>query len=496
MDDKSMDLQMLLEIDEDLEKGEVAQLKFLCTDLVQKKRLETVTDFKDLSQRLEEQELLDDGLLIPELLITIRRLDLLKILNTSKEQVERYLAHDDCKRVSPYRKMLFQLSEDMTEENLRIVKFLSDLPKAKLETCTSFLDIIIEMEKQQKLGEENLDELKDILDKCDKQLADRIEKFRNMQRDREQVGGRPPLQEISNYEDFIPNYPDVRITSSMGTEMSEPRRASFGLATDSQIEKQTTTYDEKDYYPISHRPVGHCLIINNYDFEMSETSDGLKLRNRKGTDTDKESLERVFKKMHFEITVKDDLTASEMLELVKQFAEKDHSQMDIFVCCVLSHGEKGAVYGVDGKQVEIRELTQHPAKCQTLANKPKLFFIQACQGKVGQKAMWMADGPEQEEGTYEEDAQKVASYSIPIEADMLIGMATVEYYQSYRHTTEGSIYIQELCRQLEDLCPRNDDILSILTKVNSEVSTKTLRGFKQMPEPRYTLRKKLILPMD
>nr|XP_055068330.1 caspase-8-like isoform X4 [Misgurnus anguillicaudatus] len=486
MDDKSMDLQMLLEIDEDLEKGEVAQLKFLCTDLVQKKRLETVTDFKDLSQRLEEQELLDDGLLIPELLITIRRLDLLKILNTSKEQVERYLAHDDCKRVSPYRKMLFQLSEDMTEENLRIVKFLSDLPKAKLETCTSFLDIIIEMEKQQKLGEENLDELKDILDKCDKQLADRIEKFRNTQRDREQVGGRPPLQELSNREHFIPNYPD-----SMGTEMSEPRRASFGLATDSHIEKQTITYDEKDYYPISHRPVGHCLIINNYNFEMSKIQ---KLGNRKGTHTDKESLERVFKKMHFEITVKDDLTASEMLEVVKQFAEKDHSQMDIFVCCVLSHREKGAVFGVDGELVEIYELMQHPAKCRTLANKPKLFFIQANQ--VGQKAMWMADGPEQEEGTYEEDAQKVASYSIPIEADMLIGMATVEYYQSYRHTTEGSIYIQELCRQLEDLCPRNDDILSILTKVNSEVSTKTLRGFKQMPEPRYTLRKKLILPMD
>ncbi|XP_073726934.1 caspase-8-like isoform X2 [Misgurnus anguillicaudatus] len=476
-----MDLQMLLEIDEDLEKGEVAQLKFLCTDLVQKKRLETVTDFKDLSQRLDELRLLDDGLLVPELLIKIRCFDMLKILNTSKEQVERYLAHDDYKRVSPYRKMLFQLSEDMTEENLRIVMFLSDLPKAKLETCTSFLDIIIEMEKQQKLGEENLDELKDILDKCDKQLADRIEKFRNMQRDREQ-GVRPPLKELYNHEHFIPNYPDY-----MGTDMSGLRRASFGLATDSHIEKQTITYDEKDYYTISHRPVGHCLIINNYDFEMSKIQ---KLGNRKGTHTDAESLERVFKKMHFEITVKGDLTASEMLEVVKEFAEKDHSQMDIFVCCVLSHGEKGAVFGVDGELVEIYELMQHPAKCRSLANKPKLFFIQANQ--VGQRAMWM----EQEEGTYEEDAQKVAYNSIHIEADLLIGMATVEGYQSYRHTTDGSIYIQELCRQLEDLCPKNEDILSILTKVNSEVSNRTLKGYKQMPEPRYTLRKKLILPMD
>lgn len=43
---------------------------------------------------------------------------------------------------------------------------------------------------------------------------------------------------------------------------------------------------------------------------------------------------------------------------------------------------------------------------------------------------------------------------------------------------------------------RKEDILSILTKVNREVSLKRLRGRKQMPEPRYTLTKKLVLPMD
>jgi len=32
--------------------------------------------------------------------------------------------------------MLLKISEDMTEENLCSVKFLSDLPRAKLETST------------------------------------------------------------------------------------------------------------------------------------------------------------------------------------------------------------------------------------------------------------------------------------------------------------------------------------------------------------------------
>ncbi len=42
----------------------------------------------------------------------------------------------------------------------------------------TFLDVMIEMEKLQKLGEDNLDELYYILDKCDKQLACRIEEYR------------------------------------------------------------------------------------------------------------------------------------------------------------------------------------------------------------------------------------------------------------------------------------------------------------------------------
>lgn len=160
--------------------------------------------------------------------------------------------------------------------------------------------------------------------------------------------------------------------------------------------------------------------------------------------------------MHFKVEVHDDLKASDMFSKVKEFAERDHTQMDAFACCVLSHGEKGAVLGIDGEPLEIRNITLTFAKCNTLASKPKLFFIQACQGNSGQEAVWVADGHEgsTEEGRYEEDARMVLRNSLPKEADFLIGMATVEHYQSFRHTKDGSIYIQELCRQLENLCPK------------------------------------------
>lgn len=155
--------------------------------------------------------------------------------------------------------------------------------------------------------------------------------------------------------------------------------------------------------------------------------------------------------MHFEVEVLDDLNASDMQRFIKQFAEKDHERMDAFVCCILSHGEKGTVLGVDGKQVEIRDLLRPLAKCCTLAGKPKLVFIQACQGNVSQEAVAMADEQDDgtEEGTEKENAQTATFQSIPIEADFLIGMSTVEYYRAFRHIQDGSIYIQALCKQLK-----------------------------------------------
>ncbi|XP_016418886.1 caspase-8-like isoform X3 [Sinocyclocheilus rhinocerous] len=411
-----MDLQKFHKIDENLTSSEVAQLKFLCMDLIPKKRLETVTDAKELFLRLDEQALLDEGLLVPELLITIGRLDLLGILEMSKDNVERnlLLREASSKAVSAYRKMLFSISEDMTEENLRTVKFLVELPRAKLGTSATFLDVMIEMEKLQKLGEDNLDELYFILDKCDKQLACRIEEYRA----REQVGGRLPLREV--FGNVQVSFPDESMPRyQMETENGWRRSL---LVTDSDTEPRTG-----EYYNMTPRPLGYCLIINNFNFKERSS-----LSNRTGTDKDKDDLSRVFRRMHFEVEVQDDLTAS------------------------------------------------------------------ACQGNEGQDGVLTMDAPGNatEEDPYEEDAYNPAARSIPIEADMLIGMATVERYQSYRHTKDGSIYIQELCNQLEKFCPREEDILSILTKVNREVSLKMLRGCKQMPEPRYTLTKKLVLPMD
>ena len=50
-------------------------------------------------------------------------------------------------------------------------------------------------------------------------------------------------------------------------------------------------------------------------------------------------------------------------------------------------GMCGGIYGVNGRFLEIKDLTScfKAVRCPSLAGKPKLFFLQACQGRAKQQ---------------------------------------------------------------------------------------------------------------
>ena len=109
-----------------------------------------------------------------------------------------------------------------------------------------------------------------------------------------------------------------------------------------------------------------------------------------------------------------------MVGVMKDISILDHSKYQALVVCILSHGgedfifrkddqqpgtsqrqpvqregdrqiQGNFVYGVDDNVVPIRCLTMYfkSSKCKTLANKPKLFFIQACQGENMETGMYL-----------------------------------------------------------------------------------------------------------
>ncbi|KAM8850528.1 caspase-8-like isoform 1-T2 [Spinachia spinachia] len=272
---------------------------------------------------------------------------------------------------------------------------------------------------------------------------------------------------------------------------------------DSDVLPPESKRQKKDeQYELNSQPRGLCVIINNEKFNEP----------RRGTDKDAESLATVFCWLGFRVLTCRDLTRDQMEQALKCFAcQSDLTQLqkfsveewtgnkftvlqeapwhgDAFICCILSHGRKGVVLGIDHQPLSIKQImgTFMPPANTTLTGKPKVFLIQACQGGKIQH------------GVLEDlQADDSPTPTIPEGADVLVAVATVEDHLSFRHVTEGSWFVQSACEQLKVGCQRGEDITTILHRVNYDVGQK--EGFrnpgavKQMPEVRFTLRKRLVL---
>ncbi|XP_038574565.1 caspase-8-like [Micropterus salmoides] len=431
----------LFHIDEGLRSSEVAALCFLCRDVVNRKRLEGIRNAQGLFFRLKEKCLLDNEFFLSQLLSTIHRPDLLRLLETDSRQPEEPVANPV---LSDYRVMLFQIYEGMTQANFEKMKIhlSKKLGTRHVQTCTTALDVFSEMEKIDLLSNTNLHELHTVLQELDENLALTVERY-------------------------------VKAAT-------QPHPSCVN------VDYQT------EYYTMNHNPHGLCVVINNEEFQ------GTQLKDRKGTHEDEKALHKVFTHLGFKVMVHNNLTAEAMRLVLKELSRRNFFADDALVVCVLSHGEKGCVYGTDEKEVSLQELTQLfiSERAPTLAGKPKLFFIQACQGSSYQRGCMPCPPMLRQEGgdkEVEEDAGPAYGKMVTLGADFVLGMATVSECKSFRNTSTGSIYIQELCKQLMRSAQSSEDMFIVLTHVNMEVSKGQYLKYKQMPEIIYTLTKKLVL---
>lgn len=406
----------LLTIDSYLGDQDVERLKFLCRDSIAPKNLEKCGSALDIFEYLLAEEWLseEDPFFLAELLYTIKQNVLLRHLRYTKEQVEHRLPF--CRKVSLFRNLLYELSEDISSENLKSMIFLlrESVPKVQMEV--SWRD-----EHAQSNGDR---------------------------------------------------------ATPVSVEM-------LGASVDTLTSETSTK--ETAVYRMDRKHRGYCVIVNNHSFTS--------LSERPGTNKDAECLRRVFQWLGFNVFIYVNVT-KDRLEQVLQYFQKhpDHADGDCFVFCVLTHGKFGAVYSSDGNLIPIRQIMSHftAQQCPALAHKPKLFFIQACQGEEIQPSVSI-----EADAVNPEHVPPSLQDSVPVEADFLLGLATVPGYVSFRHVEEGSWYIQSLCNHLKDLVPRREDILSILTAVNDDVSRQADRHGtkKQMPQPAFTLRKKVVFPV-
>ncbi|NXX41506.1 CASPA protein, partial [Tricholaema leucomelas] len=505
--------QQLLLIDQNLVAEDVAALKFFCTDLLPSRKLESVKSALDIFQLLMAEEYLseEDNFLLAELLYRIKCHSLLKKLGYTKEKVEECLHEKG--RVSPYRQMLYELSEDITNEMLKEIIFLlqNHLPKRRISL--SALDMLILLEKQGLVSENNVQMLEDICMEVSPDLVKTVNCYRRtkgslqileshskvslkpslLQAEEPQLSQPVLIAELLQPSDHLRGSPlDLLQQFHVLLVLGAPELHTLNKFIEAITFFFPLFLQRMTTYKMDGPHRGFCLVINNVNFDGS-------LQERKGSCKDAEELKQVFTWLGLDVRTYKDQTSQQILNLMQTWQHlPDHKDRDCFICCILSHGESGAVYGKDEELVSIRTIMSYftAKRCPQLAEKPKLFFIQACQGKEVQCPVYV-EPDARVPGLSSMQHSISPSESIPEEADFLLGMATIDGYVSFRHIQQGAWYIQALCSKLQLLVPRGEDILSILTEVNEDVGRRVdrLGTKKQMPQPAYTLRRKFIFPI-
>uniref|UniRef100_A0A8C5K663 Caspase-2 n=1 Tax=Jaculus jaculus TaxID=51337 RepID=A0A8C5K663_JACJA len=221
-------------------------------------------------------------------------------------------------------------------------------------------------------------------------------------------------------------------------------------------------------YKLQSRPRGLALVLSNVHFTGEKD-----LEFRSGGDVDHSTLVTLFKLLGYDIHVLHDQTAQEMQEKLQKFAQLPaHQVTDSCIVALLSHGVDGAIYGVDGKLLQLQEVFQlfDNANCPGLQNKPKMFFIQACRGDETDRGVDQQDGKKHAgpPGCEESDAgrEQLLKTRLPTRSDMICGYACLKGTAAMRNTKRGSWYIEALSQVFsERACDMH--VADMLVKVNA-----------------------------
>ena len=209
-------------------------------------------------------------------------------------------------------------------------------------------------------------------------------------------------------------------------------------------------------YPMDSAPHGLAIVIGNETFNHNPKRPNLLLDTRNGSQVDVENFKNIFGILNYDVRTSVDLSSNEINSLFDNIAATDHSHYDSFVMCITSHGETNSfIFGSDSVSVDLYHLIKKMQACKSLANKPKLFFIQACRLPS--------------EDFVSSDSGGKIDFSHNSDADVYIAWATSRDRAAYRSPREGSWFVAALARvfaanaQHQDLVTMMYDVTNIVS---------------------------------
>jgi paraquat-inducible protein B len=231
---------------------------------------------------------------------------------------------------------------------------------------------------------------------------------------------------------------------------------------------------------------GVALVINIQTY----TPNAHKLKERVWSIKDVENLQHTLEYLEFEFKLCQNSTKAQIEQEIKRQASSDHSHSDCFLCVVMSHGNKDKIVASDREEISFEEIMAPiKSKCSSLENKPKMFFFQACRGDNEMEAKKQradsrastSSGHEptdhiDDETNNNNNNNKIhapkQNTQMENESDLLVYYSTIEGQVSSGNVAEGTIFIKNVCKQLNEAyknLPNNMSLDAMIKNINESV---------------------------
>ncbi|XP_016994358.3 caspase-3 [Drosophila takahashii] len=194
---------------------------------------------------------------------------------------------------------------------------------------------------------------------------------------------------------------------------------------------------------------------------FNHTFHGNEKKVRHGSEKDVEALFKTFGNLKCQVEEVKDPKKSDIKEKIANLSLKNFNHLSGVVIVILSHGgRKEKIETCDQQFYDLDDDVLFPLfRNKTLIGKPKILIVQACKD-------------------YMHRLQADSSIIDPVHSYYIKCYSTSEGLQSFRHTLEGSFYIQALCNEM-DQHALTKDFKAIVEDVNVKVQNDCEKTGKQ-----------------
>ncbi|XP_040566810.1 caspase-1-like [Lepeophtheirus salmonis] len=238
------------------------------------------------------------------------------------------------------------------------------------------------------------------------------------------------------------------------------------------------------------------LIFNQTKFPNHDTCPN----DREGVEQDTQAIRNTFNPLGFFIEAYENSSVAEIKHKLLSLSKMDG--LSCLIIFISTHGYENDVLLAFDKDFNLRcdiieELS--PEKMSSLAGKPKVIFVQACQGSKKDKGILIKY---RKSNIHEVDGHGsgVPIHKMSTHVDFLLVKSSYHGYFSFRSNTSGSWFIQTVCKEIGKSSP-TDDLLSIMPRVIRNISLNytschedpDIDQCKQTPMLEATLQRKIYL---